>query len=156
MWYLLRTKPKEEKRAVQHLNNQDFENYCPWLKKKNGAEEPLFPGYLFLKKRAAEEVGTLYSKVRSTRGVLGFVRFGATFAEVDDELVEKIIKQQALLDGQPIFKPDQLVEFKDGPFKYFKAVYLCDKGLDRCVVLLNFLNQSHRLEVDQSELIGAS
>lgn len=152
MWYLLRTKSKEESRAVQHLNNQGFENYCPWLKKRNGKEEPLFPGYLFLQKRGVDDIGTMYSKVRSTRGVMGFVRFGATFAEVQNELVEKLQRQQCLLIEQPTFQPNQIVEFNEGPFKYLKAVYLCDKGIDRCVVLLNFINKQQRVEVDQDKL----
>ena len=47
-WYLLKTKPKQEKIAIANLKNQNYHVYCPSaiIKKKNVV---LFPGYLFIR-----------------------------------------------------------------------------------------------------------
>ncbi|MDD7804535.1 MAG: transcription termination/antitermination NusG family protein [Endozoicomonas sp. (ex Botrylloides leachii)] len=72
-WYLIKTKARQEQRACEHLENQGFNAYCPFMANKNATPEPLFPGYLFLyldlhgiKK---------HHKISSTRGVNNFVRF---------------------------------------------------------------------------------
>ena len=44
-WYVLKTKAKQESRAITHLENQSFNVYCPWLIRKDGSREPLFTGY---------------------------------------------------------------------------------------------------------------
>ncbi|MCX4028793.1 hypothetical protein H0A36_16460 [Endozoicomonas sp. SM1973] len=56
MWYLIRSKLREDKRAVFHLENQHFSVYCSFITKKNGKEEPLFPGYLFLEANNAKSI----------------------------------------------------------------------------------------------------
>ena len=71
-WYLLKTKVREEVRAVDNLENQEFEAYCPqYLEKKKLA--PLFPGYAFV--RLCTQDIERYHKIRSTRGVSAIVTF---------------------------------------------------------------------------------
>ncbi len=71
-WYLIKTKVREELRAATHLENQEFEAYCPQYLEK-GKEVILFPGYLFL--RLCKGDLERYHKIRSTRGVSGIVTF---------------------------------------------------------------------------------
>ncbi len=69
-WYLLRSKPRQELRAVENLERQGFIAYCPMLEKKRSRPEPLFPGYVFLQHEDFE-VHPEFGKIRSTRGVGG-------------------------------------------------------------------------------------
>lgn len=148
-WYLIRTKPREEWRAKQHLENQDFNVFLPQLRHKDGRLEPLFPGYLFLAKEA--EISSLHT-IRSTRGVLGFVRFGMEVALADENLIEeiRIIEQQ--YQNVPKFVPGQAVECKSGPFAGLQAIYQCENGIERCVILLNILNAERSITVEQADL----
>ncbi|MBU2710364.1 transcription termination/antitermination NusG family protein [Zooshikella harenae] len=156
MWYLLKTKPREEVRAVTHLENQNFTVYCPWIDKLDKAgkikKEPLFPGYVFLNNENVE--GINYTKVRSTRGVANFVRFGINHAQASDELIERIKRQEDLLCAEPKekFKINQLVEFKEGPFKYLQGIYLSKSGDERCIILLSFLSRSQKVNVAQKSI----
>lgn len=156
MWYLLKTKPREEVRAVTHLENQNFTVYCPWINKLDKAgkvkKEPLFPGYVFLNNENIE--GLNYTKVRSTRGVANFVRFGINHAQASDELITRIKRQEDLLcvKSKEKFKINQLVEFKEGPFKYLQGVYLCKSGDERCVILLNFLSREQKIIVNEEAI----
>ena len=148
-WYVLKTKSQQELRAVENLQNQGFEPYCPLMKRKNKNRlEPLFPGYIFL--LHGQYAGDLpWDKVRSTRGVASFIRFGLTPATVSDELVEGLRDQERIMGEQPVFKPGQIVVFKDGPFAELQGIYLCDKGEERCMVLLNILSRDQPVLADQ-------
>jgi transcriptional antiterminator RfaH len=90
-WYAVFTKPRQEAVAVRHLNRQGFETYLPLMRRRRlrrgrliRSEEPVFPRYVFLRVDL-EQTNT--ASVRSTRGVVGFVRFGAYTAPVPDSLV---------------------------------------------------------------------
>ena len=139
-WYLLRSKPRQELRAVENLERQGFIAYCPMLEQKRAKPEPLFPGYVFLQHEDFDEHPE-FGKIRSTRGVGGFVKFGEDFAKLPDDLVDGIRRQEDAFVVCPLFKPGQLVEFSDGPFKDMQAVYQFEKGADRCMVLISILNR---------------
>ena len=46
-WYLIKTKPRQEKKAKKNLENQSYEIFCPTVKLNNKFVF-LFPGYLFI------------------------------------------------------------------------------------------------------------
>ena len=46
-WYLVKTKPRQEKRAKQNLANQGYVPFLPMAKIKNRVVV-LFPDYLFI------------------------------------------------------------------------------------------------------------
>ena len=55
-WYLVHTKPRQEKCALENLQRQGFQCYLPTLlseKLRQGVltvvDEPLFPRYLFIR-----------------------------------------------------------------------------------------------------------
>ena len=54
-WYVLRTKPRQEKKAAISLSNSGFEVYLPlketikiWSDRKKKVEEPIIPSYVFI------------------------------------------------------------------------------------------------------------
>lgn len=148
-WYLLRTKPREEWRAKEHLENQAFTTYLPVLVHKSHRQEPLFPGYIFMGK-PADDV-SLHT-IRSTRGVLNFVRFGIELATAPHQLIEEIQTIEQLYRDVPKFKSGQSVECKTGPFAGLQAIFQAENGQDRCVILLKILNAEREIIVNQGDL----
>ena len=153
IWLVVRSKVRQELRAAENLKNQSFEVYCPMLVRHNGSEEALFPGYVFLRKSFED---ASFSTVPNTRGVLGFVRFGLQFAEASDEIIKGIKDKEAQLHGALLFEKEQKVMISEGPLSGFEAIYLCKKGEERAVVLLNLLRQQQRVTVYERELVSAS
>ena len=54
-WLLLQVKPRQEMRALENLERQQAQCYCPLIQveklsrgKRIQVEEPLFSGYLFI------------------------------------------------------------------------------------------------------------
>ncbi len=153
-WYLMRSKPRQEERAVKHLKNQGFEPYCPMMKKKSKNQtEPLFPGYIFLLAEVRGFETLPWDRVRSTRGVMGYVKFGGgPPVRVSDELVEGLRDREKCVGEKPVFQAGQRVIFQDGPFADLEGIYLCSKGDERCVILLNILNRDQPVSVEQAVL----
>src|SRR4051812_8030711 len=81
-WYLVHTKPRQERVALENLERQGFQCYLPTLPSERLRQgllalslEPLFPRYLFIR---LGEGGSARSwmPIRSTRGVSRLVSFG--------------------------------------------------------------------------------
>lgn len=160
MWYIVLTKPRQEARAQENLENQlqgqAGEVYLPMLKiervtqgKRTLKTEPLFPGYLFLR---LEKNSPVFSKVRSTFGVNKLLCFGATPVTIDERLIEDLRQRSATGESAPQFKTGQKVELTEGPFRHYQALFKEYKGSERAIILLTLLGQQNELIVELNEL----
>lgn len=114
----------------------------------------MFPGYLFL-----ERVGTEQSlaPVRSTRGCVGVVRFGAVPAEVPAQIIETLKHyndaQRAMLvdDFSKMLSGTRLTMIGSG-FTGHTAIFLRTDSSDRVRVLLQILGQPREIVVGREAL----
>ena len=150
-WLLLQVKPKQEARALENLQRQGGECYCPKILieklsrgKRIEVEEALFPGYLFINVQP-EQNGLTYTSIRSSRGVSKIVGFGAEPIKVPETLIEQIkYREQADSMGfiaKDLPQPGDNINILQGPFKGLKAVFSHADGMQRSIVLINLLNQ---------------
>jgi len=153
-WYLLKTKPRQEKIAISNLRNQNYYVYCPsaLINNKNVV---LFPGYLFIH---LDEKVENWSPIRSTKGVLNFVRFGLNFARISDGIIEFIKSNERLTSeklknlNKPI--PGETVQISDGVFKNYLAIFKSIKSDDRIILLLNLMGQQQSINIERKSIIG--
>jgi transcriptional antiterminator RfaH len=147
-WYLLRTKPRQETVAAENLHRQSFRAVLPLYRcnrRKSGRwvtiEEPMFPGYLFIRIDLARQNCT---PIRSTKGVSGFVRFGLEPAPVPDAVVEAVMAKARDKAGEvsPPFKPGDAVNIVAGGFSGLQAIFQAEKGADRVILLLDLLGRN--------------
>lgn len=154
-WYVLTTKPKNEQRASNNLQDQGYEVFLPTVeltKTKSGRRvikvETLFPSYLFIK---ANQVDANFNSIRSTPGVANFVRFGAKLAVIDELLILKLkkdlINHDIALNKTVIMQPDEKVTITEGPFSGLEAIYQHQDGLLRSVLLLKMLHNTLSVNV---------
>lgn len=87
-WYLVHTKPKQERRALNNLHWQGYECYLPTmpaeklrLGKLSVVGRALFPPYLFIC-LGQGTVAQSRTPIRSTKGVSRMVTFSTTPAKV--------------------------------------------------------------------------
>jgi len=150
-WLLLQVKPRQELRALENLEHQQGECYCPQIRieklsrgKRVEAEEALFPGYLFINAQP-EKNGLTYTSIRSSRGVSKIVGFGAEPLKVPEALIAqiKLREESGLMGVTPMGLPQagDNINILEGPFKGLKAVFSHTDGLQRSIVLINLLNQ---------------
>jgi len=148
-WYLVKTKSKQEDIAILNLENQNFHVYCPFVLIRN-KNEVLFPGYIFIQ---LDKDTQNWSPIRSTKGVLHFVRFGLSYAKIPDNII-KFIKTNELNTAQKLkninkFKPGDKVQISDGVFKNCIAIFKSYKSDERVILLMNILGQQQKLTIKQ-------
>jgi transcriptional antiterminator RfaH len=148
-WYLIYTKPRQEKCALQSLEQQGYQCYLPIFPKEKLhqgvlaiGQEPLFPRYVFIR-LAQDFMAKSWAPIRSTRGVSRLVRFGAEPARVDDALVDSLRAYEArvLCEPERIFAAGERVQLQQGPFAGLEGIYQMADGQRRVMVMIEFMSK---------------
>ena len=151
-WYLIKTKPRQEKIAKQNLDNQGYRTFCP-IVIINNRLVVLFPGYLFTQ---LNDKTQNWSPINSTKGVSHFVKFGLNFAKVPTSVIEFIkINQHITADkfkNLNKFKRGDKVQISDGPFKNWMAIFKCYKSDERVILLMNLLGREQSLNIKEESV----
>ena len=157
-WYVVSTKPNQEKQAEQNIVRLGVGCFLPLLqeqktirRKSRAVVTPLFPGYLFVQINVSEH----YRMVTYTRGVQRIVEFGSGPVEVDASVIDAIrskmtdSKVYVLEKSKELrLNSGQLVHIKGGPLEGLEAVFMHEMpGRQRAMVLLNAIALQARAEV---------
>ena len=148
-WFLLQTKSRQESRAVENLERQGIDSFCPRINiekilrgRRVVVDEALFPGYLFV---SFNQQSVSATSVRSTRGVSNFVSCAGAPVLVPLELVESLKQREAeqskMAEIAGALKAGDGLEILEGPFRGLNAVFSQPDGDSRAIVLINLLNQ---------------
>ncbi len=153
-WLLIKTKPRQEKKAKQNLENQGYRTFCP-MAEINDQLVVLFPGYLFVQ---LNEKTQNWSPINSTKGVSHFVKFGLNFAKVPNSVIEFIKTNQYKTADKLInlnkFKPGDKVQISDGTLKNYMAIFKCYKSDERVMLLMNLLGHEQSLSIRKESVIA--
>jgi len=160
-WYVVSTKPHQEKQAKLHIKQCGIECFLPLLKEskiirrtRKTVIEPLFPGYLF----ARFDLDKHYRAVNYATGVRKIVEFGSGPVELDATMIDAI--KERLNNGYATthserFKMGQVVHIKGGPLTGLEAVFMREMtDRNRVLLLLNTLEFHAKvtLNIDQVSL----
>ena len=116
-------------------------------------EESLFPRYLFVH---LDDAGEDWAPIRSTRGVLGLVRFGGRATAVPPAVIESIRNRLDAYSGcvdltaDDALKPHQPVTVSEGPFRGLEGLFLARSGEERVVILLNVMQREQKLVLPET------
>jgi transcriptional antiterminator RfaH len=155
-WYLIHSKPRQEKIALFNLEQQGYECFLPLIlseKMSQGSialyEEPIFPRYLFIRLGKGETAKS-WSPIRSTKGVSRLVFFGNEPAQISDGLVQGLRARQEIMLTHPqrLFNPGDRVVVTEGAFAGIEAVYQMTDGERRVMVLIELLSKPVRLSLE--------
>jgi transcriptional antiterminator RfaH len=149
-WYVIQSKPREERRALENLERQSFSCYLPMLaaaKLRKGAlrsiQEPLFPGYFFI---SLDRLTDDWHSICSTRGVIRLVRFREYPVPLPDAIVEGIRERLARgITRVPYLQPGEHVRITGGAFSDLEAIFVANACQERVVLLMNILNREQHV-----------
>ncbi|MCK8516958.1 transcription/translation regulatory transformer protein RfaH [Methylonatrum kenyense] len=161
-WYAAQCKPLQDERAEFNLAAQGFEVLRPLAKVRKRRRgkvctviESLFPRYLFVH---LDDVAENWAPIRSTLGVAGLVRFGGRAVAVPGRMIHDIrCRLQGTdccvdLTGQNTIAPGTKVTIETGAFAGHEAIFHARKGEDRVIVLLNIMQQTQRITLDEAAI----
>jgi transcriptional antiterminator RfaH len=156
-WYLLHTRPKQEKTALSSLAAFGIEGYCPrvleprlhnWEPK---GPVPTFPGYVF----ARFVLGERFAAANHCTGAAGLVRLGEHFAALSDDAVSAFRQAEGTLgyvslpSSRRVLKEGTRVTVTRGPLAGLEGTvtrYLPAKS--RVQLLMKAVWAGRRVELD--------
>lgn len=148
-WYLLTSKPSQDQKAQEQLENQGYVVYRPMAVRNRSrrgkmvkVSESLFPRYMFI---YLDTKLDNWAPIKSTFGVSGIVKFGQEPAKVPDSLIKQLQTSSEKFQGGCVdidyYSQDDQVIFDGGPFNGMKGIFKNHTGEQRVIVLLNILSK---------------
>ena len=163
-WYVVACKAQQERTAEIHLGRQRFPVYLPLIRVRRRLAgihadriEPLFPSYLFLLVDLSKRSTTT---VRSTRGVIDFIRLSREPTPIETEIVEEIRAREingVHVDPSAEIIAGEPVRVAEGPLAGLEGIYSQREGKHRAAILLSTIGRTRRVIVkrDWIERIAA-
>ena len=164
-WYAVCCKPRQESVAEENLLRQGFRVYLPRIRirqRRRGqwidAVEVLFPRYIFIR---VDPLRRSTASVRSTRGVVGLVRFGGQPAVVPDAVMDALRQREDTASGlhqdnRPLFSAGETIKLVDGPLSGMEGVFTQQDGDKRVIVLLELLGKANKVTISRDWVARAA
>jgi len=157
-WYVVRTEPNAERLAENELIRDGFETFLPRITNARtglpAKEQPLFPGYLFLRVDPSAEVWPVF---RPGQRILGWLNFGGEVPSLPDPAVAELKQRVDVINHEgglrPRFKPGQIVQVVSQSLQGLAQVIEDARSpKSRVKVLLEFMGRSIAADVGWESL----
>jgi len=154
-WWVLHTRPRQEKAVARDLAALDIRHFLPLVhhvryygRRKQRVYLPLFPGYVFLH-GSAEQAWTL-----DRAGRLAQIIEVSDQALLEREIIaiQRVLESGHELDPHPYLHEGMRVEVRSGPLKGVQGVIERKRGKRRLVLQIEVLGVGSSLEIDGSLL----
>ena len=154
-WVVVNTQPHRERIALENLERQEFDAYCPMIRKRRSHARrvesvlrPLFPNYLFV--RANLKLAR-WRPILSTYGVRTIIRAGDELSFIEDAFIANLKARE--IDGAIVrpaapYKIGQRVQIAAGAFDGLIATIIDTRENDRLVLLLDMMNRGIHVHVE--------
>lgn len=164
-WFVVSCKPRQELVAQENLLRQGFHVYLPCIKVQKRRQgkwidvvEVLFPRYIFIR---IDPVKNSIAPVRSTRGVVGLVRFGGQPAVLADEVMDALLQREDTdsslhQESRPLFCAGEAVKLLEGSLAGMEGIFVQEDGEKRVIVLLELLGKANKVRVDRDLVVRAA
>ena len=158
-WAVVNTQPHREHVALENLKRQDFQAYCPLIKRRHSHARrvkevlrPLFPGYLFVRINPSVQ---RWRPLLSTQGVRSLVRCGEELSLLGDDFVHELKARE--VDGaitKPVspYRLGQRVCVTGGAFDGLIATIVEMHERERLTVLMQLLNRAVKIHIDSDQV----
>lgn len=152
-WFVLRTKPRQEKSLARDLLAREIPFYLPLVPQMSTSKGrrhtsflPLFSSYVFLHADEEERVHAL-----TTNRIIQVMQVddGARLFE-DLDQIQKLIDLEIPLTVESQLSQGQPVRIKRGVFKDFEGVVIKRVRKYRLQIAVNYLQQGVSVEIDDS------
>lgn len=159
-WYLLYSKPRQERYARENLERQGYEVYLPLMRERRRRQgryvetiDAMFPRYLFIR---LDQGSDNWAPIRSTFGVSGLVYFGFKPARLAPEFIEFLRRRDDETGCQaiplPELRPGDRVRIVDGAMAGYEGLFQARNARDRVTILLSFAGTFTQVDLSLHEL----
>ncbi len=158
-WGVVNTHPHKESLAIENLKRQNFETYCPLVRKhiKHARREqdvlrPLFPSYVFVQ---IDVTAHRWRSISSTFGVRSLISHGERLSFLHDDFIAGLRTREvdgAIVRPQNPYAVGQEVRISGGAFDGLVATIIKMNEKDRLIVLMNLLNRPVKVKLEANSV----
>ena len=158
-WYALHTKPHRERSVASQLQEHDIKTFLPMIISHAAPEQkrnvPFFRGYIFASLDL--KAGTS-GQWRWTPGLRYVVSYGDEPIPIPEEVIDLVVREAKAMSSwaetqKHPFKPGDMVQMKNGPFRDMLAIFQGPSTpSERVQVLLTTLGRSVRILTEAANL----
>lgn len=158
-WYVIHTKPRNEKKVFEQIFNKEIEVFLPliqtvryWSDRKKKLLIPLFPGYVFVNTDENERL----KAIANTYGALRYVMYQKRPAIISNKEITNIklslqTPEKIKIEEKQIMEGD-LVEITGGIFKGLSGYIKEIRGHYKIIVNILELNSTFSVQLSSSEV----
>jgi len=147
-WYIIYTKPRQEKNIYKQLLDNQIESFFPqyktlrqWHDRKKLVTRPLFPNYIFVFINTGKE----FINILKINGVCGFVKMGKAPAKVAGQVIDQMKMLEN--EGKNInvlpnyFKKGQKLCIQNGPLSDLVCEVVVHNKMKKILVRMDIFNR---------------
>lgn len=158
-WFVLQTKPRNEKTVLLQIEQKKIEVYSPfiekirvWSDRKKKIQVPLFSGYVFIHGNEDERKRAIAETVGALR-YLYFQKRPAVVSEKEIDLIKQalLMPEKISIEEKKIKKGD-LIQVTHGLFKGMKGYVNEFRGKYKLTVNLEELSYSFNIILNSNEV----
>ena len=158
-WFVIHTKPRNERKVLEQVVGKEIEAYLPmietirfWSDRRKKVQVPLFPGYVFVHGNETERINA----ISNTYGAIKYVMFQKRHAVIKDEEISNIMislkaPDRVRIEDTHIMVGD-LVEITYGLFKGLKGFITQIRGNYKLTVNIVELNTTFSVHLSNAEV----
>lgn len=157
-WFAAQVTPRHEKKVEVILGLRFHEHFLPtylarrkWSDRVKTIEEPLFPGYVFVK-----ITRSVVGEVLAIPGVIRIVNFGGKPCPVPEEEIvalQLVCRSNRDMCAFPYLNAGQKVQVVAGPLSGVTGIIMNWKKQDRVIINIDLIMKSVAVEVDRMEVV---
>jgi transcription antitermination factor NusG len=156
-WYAAYTCANHEKRVADQLAERSVEHFLPtfesvrrWKDRKMRIEQPLFPGYVFVRLSLRDRF-----RVLQIPSVVRFVGFGSgptALSNPDIEILRTSLLPELRASPHPYLKVGKKVRIVNGPLEGTEGILLRRKNVLKVVISIDLIMRAASVEVDAADV----
>jgi transcription antitermination factor NusG len=156
-WYAAYTCANHEKKVAGQLAERDVEHYLPtfeavrrWSDRSMRIQQPLFPGYVFVRLSLRERLRVL--QVPSVVRLVGFNGSPAPLPDREIETLRRSLIAELGTSPHPYLKEGTKVRIVRGPLEGAEGILIRKKNIFRVVISIDLILRAASVEVDIADV----
>ena len=157
LWYVLYVRSRFEKKVAKELEERKIEYFLPlipklryWKDRRKIVAMPLFPGYIFVHIKLADEVNVV--SIDGVAWLISFLNKPVPIPESQITDVKKLLIYPERVENIDYIKDGCMVEIIYGPFIGIQGKLVEHRGKRRLVVGIDLINQALSVEVEMDQV----
>lgn len=149
-WFVLHTRSRQEKALADDLSARGITHYLPlvnrikyWGKRKTVVDEPLFPGYLFLRGRIDDAY--IADRTRHVAAIIPVSDQQRLLWELKN--LWQALRHKAPLDPYSYLKKGVRVEVTSGPLRGLQGLIEARTSVERLILAVDILGRAVSIEL---------